>query len=198
MFRINGYIHYSGLLYIFIKLYETMELTGISLSLSELLPSISVYPLDRVANPPVMNFVNISGKNYNRLEFNDATVFEEVAQVVREEPLEAVDPETRGVLATIGIRKDQPFLPDDRMKRILKEAAAVGNATVRAISFSSRNREMSFYPGSAFREKGQLDPDHPGQRVVCHVAALWPARTMVRQNLAAWRSGDGETGRTVR
>jgi hypothetical protein len=34
-----------------------------------------------------MNFVNISGKNYNSLESNDATVFGQVAQVVREESI---------------------------------------------------------------------------------------------------------------
>ena len=42
-----------------------------------------------------------------------------------------MDPETLGLLASIGIEKGKPFAPDERMKKILTEAAAVGNATAR-------------------------------------------------------------------
>jgi hypothetical protein len=67
---------------------------------------------------------------------------------VQEEPLEAVDPETRGLLAAIGIRKGQPFAPDARMKKILSEAAAVGTATAGPILFSTRDRDAYYYPNS--------------------------------------------------
>ena len=70
---------------------------------------------------------------------------------VQEEPLDAVDPETRGLLASIGIRKGSPFAPDARMKGILAEAAAVGNATARAIVFSTRDRDGYYYPGSGWK-----------------------------------------------
>jgi hypothetical protein len=83
--------------------------------------------------------VNISGVPFNTIHANDASFFDEVAPVVQEEPLEATDPETRGLLAAIGIRKDRPFAPDARMRRILAEAAAVGNATARAHAFSTRD-----------------------------------------------------------
>ena len=75
-----------------------------------------VYPLDRAANPPAMNFVNISGQYFNTIPATDASYFEQVASVVQEEPLDHIDPETRGLLAAIGIRKDKPFAPDARMK----------------------------------------------------------------------------------
>lgn len=110
-----------------------------------------IYPLALAANPPAMNFVNISGGGYNSLESHDATLFEQVARVVLEEPLDAVDPETRGLLASIGIRKDRPFAPDARMKKILADAAAVGNATVRTIAFSTRDQDNYFYKGSAWK-----------------------------------------------
>jgi hypothetical protein len=98
-----------------------------------------IYPLALAANPPAMSFVNISGTYFNTILAGDASFFEHVAQVVQEEPLDAVDPETRGLLAAIGIRKDRPFAPDARMRRILAEAAAVGNAR-RALYFSTRSR----------------------------------------------------------
>lgn len=110
-----------------------------------------VYPLARAANPPAMHFVNISGVSLNGVFANDVTFFDQVARIVEEEPLEAVDPELRGLLASIGIRKGKPFAPDARMKRILAEAAAVGNATSRAIVFNTRDKDAFYYPNSAWK-----------------------------------------------
>ncbi len=128
------------------------------------------YPLASAANPPTMNFVNFSGKYFNTIHSNDFSFFEEVNHVVQEEPLDAVDPENRGMLAAIGIQKGKSFSPDARMKRILIDAVAVGNATARSIVFSSRNPEAYYYPNSAwkmffvgknkdFSPEGVLDPD---------------------------------------
>jgi hypothetical protein len=80
----------------------------------------------------------------------DFTFFEEVNQVVQEEPNSAIDPETLGLLASIGIEKGKPFAPDERMKKILTEAAAVGSATSRALSFRPRNKEGFLYANSAW------------------------------------------------
>jgi hypothetical protein len=110
-----------------------------------------VYPLGLAANPPAMNFLNISGKFINTIHSNNFLFFEEINQVIQDEPLDAVDPEVRGLLAAIGIRKDKPFAPDARMKSILTNAAAVGNATARAINFSTRDEEAYYYPNSAWK-----------------------------------------------
>jgi hypothetical protein len=108
------------------------------------------YPLAQAANPPPMNFINGSGREFNTIHANDFTFYEEVNQVVQEEPNEALDPETLGLLAAIGIEKGKPFAPDARMKKILTESVAVGNATARAILFKSRMPEAYFYPNSAW------------------------------------------------
>jgi hypothetical protein len=128
-----------------------------------------VYPLAREANPPTMHFADISGAAFNMVPANDASFFTAVASVVQEEPLDAIDPETRGLLASVGIRKDRPFAPNARMQRILTEAAAVGNATARALVFASRDPNAAFYPHSAwetgwiggydFSPGGVLNPD---------------------------------------
>jgi hypothetical protein len=112
---------------------------------------LRVYPFAYAANPPEMHFVDISGAAFNMIPANDASFFEEVAIVVQEEPLEAVDPETRGLLASIGIQKGKAFVPDARMQGILAEAAAVGNATARALVFRTRDRDAYLYPNSAWK-----------------------------------------------
>ena len=56
----------------------------------------------------------------------------------RTSPPAAGDIEIVGHLAAIGIVKGKPFEPDERMRGILEEAAAVGNATSRALIFDAR------------------------------------------------------------
>lgn len=110
-----------------------------------------IYPLSQAANPPKQKFINLSGVSHNTIHANDFGFFEEVDQLVQEEPSEAQDPEILGVLASIGIEKGKPFAPDARMKRILTEAAAVGNATVRAILMKPRDKGFFYYPDGSWR-----------------------------------------------
>ena len=44
-----------------------------------------------------------------------ANFYAEIAEVIEREPVDFLDPELRGQAAAIGIRKDQPFAPDERM-----------------------------------------------------------------------------------
>lgn len=111
---------------------------------------LRIYPLAQAADPPATNFIDVSGKVFNTIHAVDFSYFEEVNQVVQEEPNPAMDPETLGLLASIGIEKGKPFAPDARMKKILTEAAAVGNATARANAYRSRLTESYFYPDSAW------------------------------------------------
>ena len=82
---------------------------------------------------------------------NDFSYWETIDEVVQREPAGAGDPEIMGQLAAVGIRKGEPFDPDERMRGILEEAVAVGNATARTLSFAPRESEgMAYYPGSAW------------------------------------------------
>ena len=110
-----------------------------------------IYPLSQAANPPQQKFVNVSGVPHNTIHANDLSFYEEVNQVVQEEPNEAQDPEILGTLASIGIEKGKHFAPDARMKKILTEAAAVGNATVRAILVKPRETANYYYPDGSWR-----------------------------------------------
>jgi hypothetical protein len=80
---------------------------------------LRIYPLSQAANPPQQKFINISGVPHNTIHANDFGFYEEVNQLVQEEPNEAQDPEILGLLASIGIEKGKPFAPDARMKKIL-------------------------------------------------------------------------------
>ena len=100
---------------------------------------LRIYPLSQAAAPPAMEFLSGSGTSFNTVHANDFTFYTEVAEVIEREPVDLLDPELRGLAAGIGIRKDRPFAPDPRMQKILDDAAAVGNATARAVTFQPRN-----------------------------------------------------------
>ena len=117
---------------------------------ASIMKNLRIYPLSKKDNPPKMNFVNGSGKYFNTIHSLDYSVYAEINEVVQEEPVEASDPETLGLLAAIGIEKGKPFQPDARMKKILTEAAAVGNITARALAYKSRIPEAYFYKNSGW------------------------------------------------
>jgi hypothetical protein len=79
----------------------------------------------------------------------DYKIFEEMNEVVQAEPSDGENPEILGVLASIGIKKGQPFKPDARMKKILTAAANAGAVTVKTIWSYPRDEMFYFYPGES-------------------------------------------------
>jgi len=121
---------------------------------------VKVYPFLTRENPPAMERTLLSGVVMNTVHSNDFSYCDEVALVIAKEPIDLIDPETRGLLASIGITKDAPFAPDERMRRILTDAAAVGNGTARAIAIQPRDADFpihddrrwaSPFPGGDYR-----------------------------------------------
>jgi len=112
---------------------------------------LKIYPLASADNPPEMEFINGSGVAFNTIHANTYEFFEELNTIIQREPIGLLDPELRGLIAGIGIQKGKPFEPDARMKAILTDAVAVGNATARSIYFHSRIPEAYIYEGSYWK-----------------------------------------------
>lgn len=107
-----------------------------------------VYPLARSSDPPAMEFISASKIPFNTVHANDFEFYAELNHVIQKEPVDFLDPELRGLAASIGLVKGREFAPDERMKRILTDAVEVGNATARAISFRDREPRARLYEGS--------------------------------------------------
>ena len=108
-----------------------------------------MYPLSQKDSPPEMNFVNMSGKFNNTIHRMDYGYWLEVDAQIQAEPIEGLDPEIRGLLASIGIEKGKDFNPDARMKGILTEAAKVGSVTARALTARPSDQRHYLYPGES-------------------------------------------------
>lgn len=111
-----------------------------------------IYPLSSAGNPPPpLNFVDLSGKYFNTVAPADYRFWDLLNQVVQEEPSDSLDPIRLGFYTSIGIEKGKRFAPDERLKKILTEAAAVGDATAGAIAFKIRQKADYYYANSAWR-----------------------------------------------
>lgn len=169
------------------------------------LEQMRIYPLAAKDAPPKMRFVDATGKTFDTISPNDFRYFEMLAELIEGEHEAAIDAETAGMLKTIGIEKGKPFAPDDRMKRILTEAARDGSFMATTICYAPRAGEVA-RPGSGW---GAGVPGYPwfsdGHRTLIDalVGMAWfataTAKGMVTpkpgtgsQYMWAFRDADGE------
>jgi hypothetical protein len=111
-----------------------------------LMKTVKIYPLAQAANPPAMTFLDLSARPIDTVFPDTYAFFEALATVVEEEPVDAISPSDRFLLASIGIEKGKPFNPDVDAKKLLEEAARVGAAMARANTFASRDPASPVYP----------------------------------------------------
>ncbi len=112
---------------------------------------LKIYPLTDAANPAPVKFANASGVPANFVAPGDYSFWELLDKVIQEEPSAGSDPTTLGLFASIGIEKGKAFNPDERMKKILTDAANIGAVTARTLAFKIREQDAFFYPDSAWR-----------------------------------------------
>jgi hypothetical protein len=136
-------------------------------------------PLGAAKDVPETRFVEASGLEFNTLFPGDYSFWETINELVQQEPPEAGDPELLGLLAAVGIVHGKPFEPDERMRKILEDAAVVGNATARTVTFAARPEEgFAFYPDSEWQSAlfvgGYLFLDPP-PRITADGAVPYPS-----------------------
>ncbi len=121
---------------------------GLKPAVENITGGLKIYPLKDAANPAPTEYVNMSGKSFNTVFPNDLKYFEILDAIIQREPIDAIGPETRGEIASIGIVKGQKFEPDERMKKLLTEAGTLGNATARVITAYPRIGGVQIYSDS--------------------------------------------------
>ncbi|MEP9389997.1 DUF1254 domain-containing protein [Mesorhizobium sp. KR9-304] len=109
-----------------------------------------VVRLGENAKIPDTKFVEISGVSMNTIPPSDFGFYEWINENVQAEPATSYDVELSGQLAAIGIVKGQEFAPDERMKKILTDAAAVGQAAGRVLNWrpDAAHPDWAYYPDS--------------------------------------------------
>ena len=177
-----------------ILVWRNMPVKGdIKPAIESLHENTRIYPLAQAANPVANTFVNVSGRDFCTVAPADYRFWELLNHVVQNEPVESCDPVTLGFFASIGMEKGKPFAPDERMRKILHEAAAVGDATARAITYRSRIPEAFYYPDSTWRQwlGGYKFQSQPGVSYLDAAAFFYFYATGVTPAMEAKMVGQG-------
>jgi hypothetical protein len=177
-----------------ILVWRNMPVKGdIKPAIESLHKNTRIYSLSQAANPPANTFVNVSDRDFCTVAPADYRFWGLLNYVVQNEPVESCDPITLGFYASIGIEKGKPFAPDERMKRILHEAAMVGDATARAITYRSRIPEAFYYPNSTWRQwlGGYKFESQPGVSYLDAAAFFYFYATGVTPAMEAKMVGQG-------
>jgi hypothetical protein len=105
-----------------------------------------IYPLwEMEKDVKPMEFPNGSGKRVDMMYPVDFSYWEKLKAFVDYEPVEAITPELRGVLASIGIVKGQAFEPTAGQKKLLEKAVNVAPKMILALRMESRADERDLY-----------------------------------------------------
>jgi hypothetical protein len=109
-----------------------------------------VVRLGEMPKVPETTFISASGMSFNTIPPSDYGFFELLNENVQAEPATSYDVELAGQLAAIGIVHGKPFAPDERMKRILSDAAMAGQGFGRALQwhFKKVKPGWAYYDGS--------------------------------------------------
>jgi hypothetical protein len=117
-----------------------------------LIKQTKIYPLASAASPPSMEFMNGSRQDIDTVFPDNFHFFELLAKLVDEEPRDVFGPLERFQMQAIGIEKRKPFNPDDKTKALLSEAAQVGGAMARAITYSAPSSDVFYYPDRKWQQ----------------------------------------------
>jgi hypothetical protein len=141
-----------------------------------------------------MQFPNGSGKRINMMYPVDNTYWTKLKSFVDYEPVSAIDPELRGVLASIGIVKGQPFNPTAKQQELLQKAVEtapkmilalrqLGRPDDRQLYYKDRQYQNTWAAGtSEWLQEGYLDVN---QRMSYFQVAYASAPAMVMRTLDA-------------
>jgi len=111
----------------------------------KLMEKTRIYPLAQKKNPPDMLFPNGSGVAADMLFPQDYRYFEMLAEFVAQEFVGPEDWAMRGMMASLGIAKNRPFAPDERMREILSAGAEVGIKMAASLRFGDHLPGTLYY-----------------------------------------------------
>lgn len=105
-----------------------------------------VYPLwamEKDVKP--MDFPDASGQRISMMYPVDGSFWTKLKDYIDYEPIASIDPVTRGVLATIGIVKDQPFQPTEKQRELLEKAVLTAPQMILANRQLGRTDKRNLY-----------------------------------------------------
>jgi len=125
------------------------------------LAAVKIYPFSKIDSPPKTKVIDVAGRSWQGWHPRGIAYFETLADILGREPVAERDRFFMAMLKPLGIEKGKPFAPDKRQKRILEEAALVGEAMAKANDFVKLPRmpQAEYVEGSNWEIATVSPPD---------------------------------------
>jgi len=122
--------------------------------------SVRIYPWSLRTNPPTTRYLTPDPGKITQMPTlpRGMEYWERLASVIDQEPVQDRDRFFVAMLKPLGIEKGKPFKPDERQKKILIEAAFVGEAMAKANDFDKRFVGARYRPETHWDYVIMLDP----------------------------------------
>jgi hypothetical protein len=125
----------------------------------EMLKKIAIYPYSERNNPKPRSFITPQGKPWLAAQPRGMEYWERLADIINREPVFERDRFFMAMLKPLGIGKGKPFKPNERLKKLLTEAALVGEAMAKANDFAKRMEEAHYVDGVHWHFATVANPD---------------------------------------
>jgi hypothetical protein len=119
--------------------------------------SHKIYGWNNRAKPDPTNYFPVNGKAWTSAHPTDVQYFKLIAEALDHEPVQTRDRVMQAMLASLGIEKGKAFNPDERMTKILNEAAMVGELTARANAYEKRYKGAKVWEGRNWEYANQVE-----------------------------------------
>ena len=174
-------------------------------AIRELIPGIKTYKWSESGGSgDVMPVRRAGDVTWSQMPPHGMAYWERINTLVQTEPVMERDRLILAQLRFLGIEKGKPFQPDARQKKILEEAAVVGEAMAKA-NTSDKRVEPAFWPGTQWKHAlvVSVDQHQPGfdqfdERAAWYYEAIGISKAMLTETpgvgqryIAAYKDRDG-------
>jgi hypothetical protein len=121
--------------------------------------SHKVYAWKQRDNPGDTKFIPVGSKDWASAHPVSLDYWKYLSEVIQPEPIEARDKVMLGMLVPLGIEKGKPFSPNERQKKILTDAAQLGELMARANAYDKRFANATVWPGKKWEYANMVELD---------------------------------------
>jgi len=124
----------------------------------KLTPLNKLYPYSERNNQPTPKVIAAT-KDYTQSHPRGLVYWEAVNELIQRETVEERDRFFYAMLRDLGIEKGKPFKPDDRQKKLLEDAALLGEEIAKVVVYEKRFIGNYYRPDARWQFAMVVDPD---------------------------------------
>jgi len=146
-----------------------------------MLKKFRIYPYSEINNNPETQFIEVDGKTpWGQWQEHGMAYWKTVKNIIDHETFSEREGYVLAMLEGLGIEKGKPFNPSPEMKKMLKEAAVVGETMVKSMTFDKPFRKGDLYKGTHWDRllvPSYNDKDGDIEQMYKRAAFTWEAVT---------------------